>query len=62
MLFGFVNTSLLYAILLLQPLLTFYDPENLTTSLTSDLAMNTAVSFFPALAPGPIFEHLIMNG
>ena len=44
-LFGLVNTLLLYAILKLQHLLPWFYPAYQTSALTSDLAMNTAVSF-----------------
>ncbi|MCM3869979.1 MAG: potassium-transporting ATPase subunit KdpA [Pyrinomonadaceae bacterium] len=44
-LFSLFGTVLLYLILRLQYLLPFYDPVYLTTPLTSDLAMNSAVSF-----------------
>jgi len=44
-LFGLVNTLLLYAILKLQHLLPWFYPAYQTSPLTSDLAMNTAVSF-----------------
>ena len=44
-LFSLAGTLLLYAILRLQAFLPFYDPVHLTTPLTPDLAMNTAVSF-----------------
>jgi K+-transporting ATPase ATPase A chain len=44
-LFSLAGTVLLYLILRLQHLLPWYDAAHLTTPLTSDLAMNTAVSF-----------------
>jgi K+-transporting ATPase ATPase A chain len=44
-LFGSVNTLLLYAILKLQHLLPWFYPTYQTSPLTSDLAMNTAISF-----------------
>jgi K+-transporting ATPase ATPase A chain len=44
-LFSLAGTVLLYLILRLQYLLPFYDAAHLTTPLTPDLAMNTAVSF-----------------
>lgn len=44
-LFSLVGTLLLYALLRLQSLLLWYDPQHLTTPLTPDLAMNTAISF-----------------
>ena len=43
--FSLVGTVLLYLILRLQHLLPWYDAAHLTTPLTPDLAMNTAVSF-----------------
>ncbi len=43
--FSLVGTLLLYAILRLQAFLPWYDPAHLTTPMTSDLAMNTALSF-----------------
>jgi K+-transporting ATPase ATPase A chain len=43
--FGMVGTLLLYAILRLQQLLPWFFPAYMTTPLTPDLAMNTAVSF-----------------
>ncbi|HEY7419733.1 MAG TPA: potassium-transporting ATPase subunit KdpA [Ktedonobacteraceae bacterium] len=45
LLFTLAGTLLLYVILRLQQFLPFYDPAHLTTPLTPDLAMNTAVSF-----------------
>jgi K+-transporting ATPase ATPase A chain len=45
LLFSAVGTFVLYALLRLQPHLPFADPNHLTTPLTPDLAMNTAVSF-----------------
>ena len=44
-LFSLAGTVLLYLLLRLQYLLPFYDASYLTTPLTSDLAMNTAISF-----------------
>ena len=44
-LFGLVNTLLLYAILKLQHLLPWFYPPYQTTPLSPDLAMNTAISF-----------------
>lgn len=44
-LFGLVNTLLLYAILKLQHLLPWFYPPYQTTPLSADLAMNTAISF-----------------
>src|ERR1700682_6296358 len=44
-LFSLTGTVLLYLILRLQSLLPWYDAAHLTTPLTPDLAMNTAVSF-----------------
>ena len=44
-LFSLAGTLLLYAILRLQTFLPFYDPVHLTTPLTPDLSMNTAISF-----------------
>ena len=44
-LFSLVGTLLLYLILRWQQLLPWYDPAHLTTSLTPDLAINTAISF-----------------
>jgi potassium-transporting ATPase potassium-binding subunit len=44
-LFSLVGTLLLYAILRLQVFLPWYDPAHLTTPMTPDLAMNTAISF-----------------
>src|SRR5258707_3644838 len=44
-LFSLVGTLLLYAILRLQAFLPWYDPVHLTTPMTPDLAMNTAISF-----------------
>src|SRR5271166_1955603 len=43
--FGMVGTLLLYAILRLQRLLPWFYPAYMTTPMTPDLAMNTAVSF-----------------
>ena len=43
--FGMVGTLLLYAILRLQRLLPWFFPAYMTTAMTPDLAMNTAVSF-----------------
>src|SRR5208337_762507 len=42
---GMVGTLLLYAILRLQRLLPWFYPAYMTTPMTPDLAMNTAVSF-----------------
>src|SRR5215207_4336405 len=44
-LFSFVGTLLLYAILRLQPLFPWHDARVLTTQVTPDLAMNVAISF-----------------
>ena len=44
-LFGFVGTLLLYAILRLQQFLPWFFPQYHTTPLTPDLALNTAISF-----------------
>jgi potassium-transporting ATPase potassium-binding subunit len=44
-LFSLAGTLLLYAILRLQGFLPFYEPVHLTTPMTLDLAMNTAISF-----------------
>jgi potassium-transporting ATPase potassium-binding subunit len=44
-LFGFAGTILLYAILRTQQFLPWFFPQYLTTPLTPDLAMNTAISF-----------------
>ena len=44
-LFGLINTLLLFAILKLQHLLPWFYPAYQTSPLTSDLSMNTAVSF-----------------
>lgn len=44
-LFSLAGTVLLYLVLRSQYLFPFYDPAYLTTPLTPDLAMNTAVSF-----------------
>ncbi len=44
-LFSLVGTLLLYAILRLQTFLPWYDPAHMTTPLTPDLSMNTAISF-----------------
>jgi K+-transporting ATPase ATPase A chain len=43
--FGLAGTLLLYGILRLQQFLPWFFPEYLTTPLTRDLALNTAVSF-----------------
>ena len=43
--FGLVGTLLLYAILRIQQFLPWYFPQYLTTPLSPDLAMNTAISF-----------------
>jgi K+-transporting ATPase ATPase A chain len=43
--FGMVGTLLLYAILRLQRFLLWFYPSYMTTPMTPDLAMNTAVSF-----------------
>ena len=43
--FGMVGTLLLYAILRAQQLLPWFYPAYMTTPMTPDLAMNTAVSF-----------------
>jgi K+-transporting ATPase ATPase A chain len=43
--FGMVGTLLLYAILRLQRLLPWFYPAYMTTPMTPDLAMNTAISF-----------------
>ena len=43
--FGMVGTLLLYTILRLQRLLPWFYPAYMTTPMTPDLAMNTAVSF-----------------
>ena len=43
--FGMVGTLLLYAILRLQRFLPWFYPAYMTTPMTPDLAMNTAVSF-----------------
>jgi potassium-transporting ATPase potassium-binding subunit len=47
-LFGMVGTLLLYAILRLQRFLPWFYPNYMTTPMTPDLAMNTAVSFATA--------------
>ena len=44
-LFGFVGTLLLYAILRMQQYLPLFYPQYHTTPLSSDLALNTAISF-----------------
>jgi potassium-transporting ATPase potassium-binding subunit len=44
-LFGLAGTLLLYGILRLQQFLPWFFPEYLTTPLTPDLALNTAISF-----------------
>src|SRR5260370_40062205 len=44
-LFSLVGTLLLYAILRVQAFLPWYDPVHLTTPMTPDLGMNTAISF-----------------
>src|SRR5262249_851501 len=44
-LFGLVGTLLLYSILRLQQFLPWFFAEHLTTPMSSDLAMNTAISF-----------------
>jgi K+-transporting ATPase ATPase A chain len=44
-LFSLAGTVLLFLILRLQYLLPWYDSTHLTTPLTPDLALNTAVSF-----------------
>ena len=44
-LFGFVGTLLLYAILRMQQFLPWFFPQYHTTPLTPDLALNTAISF-----------------
>jgi K+-transporting ATPase ATPase A chain len=44
-LFGGVGTVSLFVILRLQQILPWFDPRYLTTPLTPDLAMNTAISF-----------------
>jgi potassium-transporting ATPase potassium-binding subunit len=44
-LFSLVGTLVLYAILRLQAFLPWYDHVHLTTPMTPDLAMNTAISF-----------------
>ena len=43
--FGLAGTLLLYAILKMQQFLPWFFPQYLTTPLTPDLAMNTAISF-----------------
>jgi K+-transporting ATPase ATPase A chain len=43
--FGLLGTLLLYLILRIQSLLPGFDPTYMTTPMTPDLAMNTAVSF-----------------
>jgi potassium-transporting ATPase potassium-binding subunit len=43
--FGMTGTLVLYAILRLQRLLPWFYPAHMTTPMTPDLAMNTAVSF-----------------
>ena len=43
--FGMVGTLLLYTILRIQRLLPWFYPAYMTTPMTSDLALNTAVSF-----------------
>ena len=43
--FSMVGTLLLYAILRLQQVLPWYDATHLTTPMTPDLAINTAISF-----------------
>jgi K+-transporting ATPase ATPase A chain len=43
--FGMIGTLLLYAILRLQPFLPWFFSSYITTPMTPDLAMNTAVSF-----------------
>jgi K+-transporting ATPase ATPase A chain len=44
-LFGFAGTLLLYAILRMQQFLPWFFPQYHTTSLSPDLALNTAISF-----------------
>ena len=43
--FGLIGTLLLYAILRLQQILPWFFPAYMTTPMTPDLAMNTAISF-----------------
>ena len=45
LLFGFVGTLLLYALLRMQQFLPWFFPQYHTTPMTPDLALNTAVSF-----------------
>src|SRR5579871_6891022 len=45
LMFSLVGTLLLYALLRLQTHLPWYDPPHMTTPMTPDLAMNTALSF-----------------
>ncbi len=45
LLFSLVGTLVLYAILRLQTFLPWYDPAHMTTPLTPDLSINTAMSF-----------------
>src|ERR1700758_609386 len=44
-LFGFVGTLLLYALLRMQRFLPWFFPQYHTTPMTPDLALNTAISF-----------------
>ena len=44
-LFGALGTALLFAILMVQSFLPWFDPANQSTPMTLDLALNTAVSF-----------------
>jgi K+-transporting ATPase ATPase A chain len=43
--FNFVGTVMVYLLLRLQPHLPWYDAAHMTTPVTPDLAMNTAISF-----------------
>jgi potassium-transporting ATPase potassium-binding subunit len=45
MAFGLLGTALLFAVLMVQELLPWFDPAHQTTPMTVDLALNTAISF-----------------
>jgi K+-transporting ATPase ATPase A chain len=43
--FGLLGAALLFALLMAQPFLPWFDPAHQTTPMTVDLALNTAISF-----------------
>src|SRR5260370_11060191 len=60
-LFALVGTILLYLLLRLQSHFPWYDPAHMTTRVTPDLAMNTAVSFSPTTTWQPYVGESTMT-